>query len=216
MHTNIQPVVTTGLTTGLTNCCIVYTADCQPVVQPGLATVLNGKLFVQHGCQSGLTAGLTTGWMYAYTIQPVVKPVVQPVWQPVVSCKRGLRKLQFAHALTSTRLVENRCDPNKFQSVAGEPQPCLNWDWSLVFQAIRTCSKILTSWHSSAGRRLTHIENGRSCLSVVDFYLLRPREGCEVLWWACLSVCLSARVSQKRYFRLSGNKLIWLVSRRYS
>ena len=64
----------------------------KPVVHPGLTTVLNEQLFVQHGCQTGcqtrLTTGLTTGWMFVYTIQPVVKPVVQPVSQPVVSCKR--------------------------------------------------------------------------------------------------------------------------------
>jgi len=38
-------------------------------------------------------------------------------------------------------------------------------------------------------------------ISLNNSYLLGPREGCEVLWWvylfACLSVCLSARVTQK-------------------
>jgi len=74
----------TGLTTGLTNGCIVYTASCQTGCTTRFDNRLNEQwLLVQHGCQTDLA----TSWMFVYAIQPVVKPVVQPV----VSCKRSFR-----------------------------------------------------------------------------------------------------------------------------
>ena len=60
----------------------------------------------------------------------------------------------------------------------------------------------------------------RNCLSVNEAQatVTAPWEGCEVLWWACLFVCLSARVTRKPHGRTSsflhvacgrGSVLIW-------
>ena len=40
---------------------------------------------------------------------------------------------------------------------------------------------------------------------------IRSRSGCEVLQWACLSVCLSARISQKQHVWASRNFLYVLT-----
>jgi len=43
-----------------------------------------------------------------------------------------------------------------------------------------------------------------------DIFTL-PQSGCEVVRPACLSVCLSARISQKRHVRTSRNSLYMLA-----
>jgi len=68
--------------------------------------------------------------------------------------------------------------------------------------------------------RTIDVTIGRSVLLLVYRIRLslRPREGCEVLWWVCLSVCLSTCISQKPHGGLSnffafawvrGSVLIW-------
>jgi len=73
----------TRLTTGLTTCCIVYTAGCQTGCTIRFDNRLNEqRLFVQ------------TGWTNSGCS---FNTVFKPVWQPVVSCKRGIMNLWRVH-----------------------------------------------------------------------------------------------------------------------
>jgi len=70
--------------------------------------------------------------------------------------------------------------------------------------------QLCSYWVSFAASSVSLMLYEYSALSI-QLYYFTFRKGCRVLWWACLSVCLSACISQKPDDRTSP--VVWCMSR---
>jgi len=77
--------------------------------------------------------------------------------------------------------------PTRRAGLKSTSRVCLRCNATIGEQPVQSTSLIITQ---------TSFHHSYHCL-----FTLCPGDGCEVLWWVCLSVCLSTRITQKPHGR---------------